>query len=136
MDMKARMDSMVVGGLTNRVNRLKRLLDIKAPTVVLYNEIAKMYEQAQMLGGGKFHADELAGNAMKLFNSRKPIYDVCAEDGCFEECFEECEADGVVRCGACHERFLAESAEMERTLGEALADANGDGEDDDDDDDA
>lgn len=131
-DMKERMVGMVVGGITNRVNRLKKLIEMNAPTAVLYNEIARLYEHAQMLGEGKFYAEELGRKAMALFNRRKPVYDICSEEGCWEECFEECEAEGVMRCGACHERFVAESAEMQREIREAMADREGgdDGDDD------
>jgi hypothetical protein len=132
-DMKGRMTEMVVGGITHRVKRLKKLIELNAPTVVLYNEIARLYEHAQMLGEGRFYAEELTKKAMAVFNRRKPVYDICAEDGCFEECFEECEAgDGLRRCGACHERFEAESAEMERHLREAEAGREGEGDGDDD----
>lgn len=115
---EAALDRELIRGIGNRADRLKKLIGLGAPSIIIFNEVEKLRRVAVLLGGGKYLADSLAQEAVASFNGRKPDFGICATPGCFEECFEECDFDGLERCAGCQERLTEqrrrEDEEMDR----------------------
>ena len=72
-------------GITNRINRLHKLVGLNAPAIVIYKEVEDLRRHTIMLGEGRYHADCVREKGLEDFNRAKGIYGVCCTPGCFGE---------------------------------------------------
>lgn len=120
-----RLDRRLIKIIGDRADRIRKLIDLGAPGIVLFNEVERLSACSRLLGGGRHRARQAEEEAVGHFNSSKPSFGLCATPGCWKECFEECEHDGLERCSGCHERLEAERRLQDEEMDEMDKEANG-----------
>jgi hypothetical protein len=105
----------VLGLMMHRSKRLRSLIRLDAPDIILCNEISMLHKMMSMLDG---YAGFLENEAAKEMSKHKNRMGLCARKACFKPMYEGDEnSEGEVLCLSCWNKRKQYEDSLEKEAG-------------------